>query len=97
MKRIVLFSLILAVVSLSVSCSENGKVSPRVVGTIPENGDVAVDPAVTELTVIFNEEMADQSWSWVYEDKNTFPTTTGQAYYADDFTRNIPPGCRFCL
>ncbi len=91
MNRIVLASLILVLIALSVSCSENDKLAPRVVSTFPENGNVEVDPAVTELSVIFNEEMTDQSWSWVYEDKNSFPAMTGQAYYTDNFTRNILP------
>lgn len=91
MNRITLASLMLVCIALSVSCSKNDQVAPRVVSTFPENGNVDVDPAVTELSVVFNEEMTDQSWSWVYEDKNSFPAMTGQAYYTDDFTRNILP------
>jgi len=50
-----------------------------------------VDPSLSEISVTFNEEMMDQSWSWAYEDKNKFPQITGQAYYSRNNTTNILP------
>ena len=39
----------------------------------------------------FDEKMTDGNWSWVYEDKKTFPQMTGQAYYSDNYTKNVLP------
>lgn len=35
--------------------------------------------------------MMDGNWSWVYEDKNSFPVTTGKPYYVNNMTRNVLP------
>jgi len=91
MNRIAAIFLMPALAALSVSCANNDTQAPRVVSTFPENGAVDIDPALSEMSVVFNEKMADQSWSWVYENKNTFPIMTGQAYYTDDQTKNILP------
>ncbi|MCP4220506.1 MAG: hypothetical protein GY765_38110 [bacterium] len=64
---------------------------PRVIETFPANGAVDVDPSVTEMWVVFNEEMTDGNWSWAYTQKHEFPRTTGNAYYTDNFTKNIIP------
>jgi hypothetical protein len=64
---------------------------PRVVTTSPLNGTQDVDPALTKLSVTFNEPMQDGSWSWAYADKNQFPDMTGQPYYLDGNTKNILP------
>ena len=64
---------------------------PRVVSTFPENGSKDVDPSIKEISVTFNEEMMDGNWSWVYEDKSTFPQIIGQAYYNDNNTTNTLP------
>lgn len=64
---------------------------PRVVTTFPLNGSRDVDPSLTEVSVTFNEEMKNNSWSWAYSDKSKFPRMTGQPYYTDNNTRNVLP------
>jgi hypothetical protein len=83
--------LVAAALVICISCTGNDTTTPRVVKTFPANGSQDVDPSLTELYVVFNEEMQDHSWSWVYEDQNTFPTMTGQPYYAEGNTKNILP------
>ncbi|MFC1836433.1 RNA polymerase sigma factor, partial [Thermodesulfobacteriota bacterium] len=33
----------------------------------------------------------DQSWSWAYDSKDSFPRVVGQPYYVDSYTRNVLP------
>lgn len=54
---------------------------PEVVSSSPANGATDVSPHLKEISVTFSEPMMDNSWSWVYEDKNTFPKMTGQPYF----------------
>ncbi len=63
---------------------------PRVVRTIPANGDRAVDPSLTTLTVTFNEPMQDGSWSWAYTTLDSFPKMTGAPKYIDPYTSVLP-------
>ena len=46
---------------------------PRVIDTFPPNGTQDVDPALTEISVTFNEEMENGSWSWAYMDASRIP------------------------
>ena len=45
---------------------------PVVIRTSPEAGSTAVAPGLGEISVTFNKEMMDQSWSWcdVWENSN---------------------------
>ncbi|MEW6348165.1 MAG: Ig-like domain-containing protein [Thermodesulfobacteriota bacterium] len=74
-----------------VSSQESGSKAPRVVSTFPANESRDVDPGITEISVTFDREMTDQSWSWAYEDKNRFPQVVGQPYYTDGKIRNALP------
>lgn len=65
--------------------------APMVTQTIPSNGDRHVDPALSELSVTFNEQMQDRNWSWVYENKGSFPQIAGEPNYVDNLTRNVLP------
>lgn len=50
-----------------------------------------VDPSVTEIKVTFDREMADKSWSWTRDAKDTFPETTGEpSYDANRKTCTLP-------
>lgn len=91
MKRTALLVVCLCLIVSVAACSEKDSQPPRVVGTTPTNGSQDVDPALTEISVTFNEEMKDQSWSWAYEDKTKFPRMTGQPYYTDNNTKNMLP------
>ena len=59
--------------------------------TVPANGDRAVDPALSELSVTFSERMRDGNWSWVYENKESFPQMLGHPRFVDDLTTNVLP------
>ena len=91
MIRKALLILVLILINLGVTCGEKDSKSPRVVSTFPQNESNNVDSSLSEISVTFNEEMMDQSWSWAYEDKNKFPQITGQAYYSRNNTENILP------
>lgn len=82
---------ILVLLACSVACAEKDIDRPRVVSTEPANGSSNVDPALTELTVTFNEVMMNDSWSWAYSNKDQFPTMTGQPYYSSGLKKNILP------
>ena len=64
---------------------------PRVLSTIPANGDRAVNPNLTLMSVTFNESMRDGNWSWAYTTRDTFPVTTGQPRFERNFTKNVLP------
>ena len=87
----VLFVLMVALTIIFVGCSEKDTKAPRVVDTFPPNGSQDVDPSINQISVTFNEEMMDQSWSWPYTNKNEFPEMKGQPYYTDNYTKNVLP------
>jgi len=91
MKKRALLVFLLLAMNVAVACAEQDTRPPRVVSTSPQNGSMDVDPSLKEMSVTFNEEMRDGNWSWVYEDKNTFPQIVGQAYYTEDMKTNVLP------
>ena len=91
MKTIAMVVFLLMVTNVVVACGEKDRTPPRVVSTFPQNGSIDVDPSLNEISVTFNERMRDGNWSWVYEDKSTFPQIVGQAYYTEDMTKNVLP------
>jgi RNA polymerase sigma-70 factor (ECF subfamily) len=91
MKKRALLVFLLMATHIAVACAEQGNRPPRVVSTSPQNRSMDVDPSLKEISVTFNEEMQDGNWSWVYEDKNTFPQIVGQAYYTEDMKTNVLP------
>jgi RNA polymerase sigma-70 factor (ECF subfamily) len=62
---------------------------PVVVRTVPESGDVGVDPALTQVTVTFSKEMRGRAWSWVTLSRESFPQIAGEIHYL--------PGNRTCV
>lgn len=64
--------------------AEDNKVPPKIVDTKPKNNAPDVRPSLTMITVTFSKSMMDKSWSWSYEDKDSFPQTTGAPYYMSD-------------
>jgi len=64
---------------------------PRVIATFPLNGDQDVDPKITEISVTFDEEMDNTSWSWAYRDSSKIPEMPGDPYYTDQNRKNILP------
>ena len=58
---------------------------PVVVKTVPQSGDVAVDPALKEIRVTFSKDMmTNEMWSWVQVSAATFPMSTSKIHYLDD-------------
>lgn len=55
---------------------------PVVVRTVPQAGDQAVAPGLTELRVTFSKDMEDGNWSWVQVNERQYPESE-EAYYAD--------------
>jgi hypothetical protein len=72
-------------------CGAKDIVPPKVIGTNPQNGAQDVAPSTKEISVTFNERMMDKSWSWCYEERDTFPQVTGQPYYTENNTKNVLP------
>jgi hypothetical protein len=66
---------------------------PSVVKTIPQAGDIAVDPCLTEIKVTFSKDMMTrQMWSWCTHTPNTFPEIdkNKNQYLADKRTCVLP-------
>jgi len=64
---------------------------PVVVKTVPQAGDVKVDPNVTEIRVTFSKRMQNGSWSWSTVSDETNPEITGKPrYLADGKTCVLP-------
>jgi Bacterial Ig-like domain len=64
---------------------------PVVVKTVPQAGDIRVDPNVTEIRVTFSRRMMDKSWSWSTASDKTNPEITGDPrYLADGKTCVLP-------
>jgi len=63
----------------------------RVIRTWPKNGSRNVDPARSKISVLFNKQMRDKSWSWAYADRRRFPQMTGKPYYIEGDKRNVLP------
>ena len=82
--------LVLAVVMAHSACSTD-TTPPTVVSTVPANGDQAVDSSLTMLSVTFSESMVDGNWSWAYTTEETFPETTGEPRYEENYTKNVLP------
>lgn len=66
---------------------------PSVIKTVPQAGDINVDPAITEIRVTFSKEMmTDNQWSWCNYSPETFPDIdkSGIRYLPDKRTCLLP-------
>ena len=66
---------------------------PSVIKTVPQAGDINVDPALKEITVTFSKEMmTDNQWSWCSYSPETFPDIdkSGIRYLQDNRTCLLP-------
>ncbi len=86
-----LWVIAIIVVLTTFGCKGNDITPPTVVTTSPPNGSQDVDPNLTEISVTFSEAMMDKSWSWAYEQKDEFPTITGDPNYDGSYTINTLP------
>ncbi len=93
MKRILPLLSFVFLLFLACPVSEGADLSmhPSVIATNPKNGASNADPSLTKITVTFNKQMTDKSWSWSYENKDSFPQTTGQPYYIDHYKTCLLP------
>jgi RNA polymerase sigma-70 factor (ECF subfamily) len=65
---------------------------PVVVKTVPQAGDVAVDPDLKEISVTFSKDMKTRKmWAWVQISKDTFPQITGDIRYLEDKRTCVAP------
>lgn len=75
--------------------------APVVIASTPADGDMAVDPDVTEVVVTFSRSMEMSGWSWVTEPEHTTPNINGIPFYADDTTAVLPvhlePGSSYAV
>jgi len=53
---------------------------PQVVAFDPPNGATGVDPSLKQLRATFDRPM-EKSWAWVTEGSESFPETTGEAFF----------------
>ncbi len=59
---------------------------PSVVRTVPECGDNAVAPGLSEVSVKFSKEMkvTGHCWSWCGVRDDSFPVRTGETRFLED-------------
>jgi len=88
-KDFCLIAVIVLIAGLS-GCGRD-KIPPKVVSTFPQDGAMDVNPSLSEISVTFNEPMRDKCWSWCYEDREHFPEINDDAYYTDNYTKNVLP------
>lgn len=55
-----------------------------VVKSVPQAGDVRVDPNITEIRVTYSKRMQEGSWSWGQISNDTMPPTTGEPRFLPD-------------
>lgn len=82
--------------------ADSSDLSPKVISTNPKNDASGVDPSLSKITVTFDKPMLDKGWSWSYEEKDSFPQTTGQPSYTDNGTTcmlpvKLEPGKRYVI
>ena len=97
MKRIGALALVSAFLVCVAVAQEKAEVSvatmpPSVVKTVPQAGDMAVDPARKEITVTFSKDMmTEKMWAVCQISKETFPKTSGGIHYLDDKRTCVVP------
>jgi hypothetical protein len=60
--------------------------APKVMKTVPENGQKDVDPQTPELRVVFDQPMRPGGRSLVNSSRGVFPELVGQARWEDEKT-----------
>ena len=93
---------LVALLAFATFASAGTTAPPQVAKTVPANGATDVDPSLRSLSVTFDQPMRDRSWSWVYENKSTFPMMTGDpGFDAAKVTCSLPvkllPGKRYII
>lgn len=71
-------------------CAGAAVLAPKVLETTPATGDDAVDPALTELRVVFDQPMDPRAGHSFVGGGQTFPEITGQPKWIDERTIILP-------
>lgn len=81
----------LAIASILTLCAGAAMLAPpKVLETTPATGDEAVDPALTELRVVFDQPMNRRAGHSFVGGGETFPEITGQPQWIDERTIVLP-------
>lgn len=64
--------------------------APKVIESMPADGEVGVSAELGEITATFSTVMATEGWSWVTEIGVPAPVVTGLPFYVDDITTVLP-------
>ena len=76
---------ILVAFALAAQAPSAASMPPVVVSTVPQSGDLAVDPTIKENRVTFSKEMmTNEMWSWVQVNEGTFPKVVAKSHYLQD-------------
>jgi hypothetical protein len=65
---------------------------PSVIKTVPQSGDIAVDPALGEIKVTFSKDMmTDRMWAFCQISNETSPEKAGEIHYLPDKRTCVMP------
>lgn len=65
---------------------------PSVIKTVPQSGDTAVDPALSEISVTFSKDMmTDRMWAFCQISNETTPQKAGEIHYQSDKRTCVMP------
>lgn len=97
----------IAALAAATVCAEEREITvesmaPSVVKTVPECGDMKVDPDLKEITVTFSKDMkTDRMWSICQISSDHFPKGRGDIHYKNNRTCIFPvklePGKTYVL
>jgi len=108
MNKRLFFPVLLFSFLYSMSLQGGAKISvelmpPVVVKTVPQSGNINVDPLLTEIEVTFSKKMkTNNMWSWVKISNETFPKINGDVRYLKDqktcvLPVNLEPGKTYII
>jgi hypothetical protein len=86
-QRIMSTSMLIAICGVAHAADQElsiGSLPAVVVKTVPESGDIRVDPNITEIRVTFSKKMQDGRWSWGQMSDDTFPKLPGKPHHLPD-------------
>lgn len=94
MRALLLWVLLLSTTGIATSSEFTVEsMPPSVIRSVPQAGDMAVDPSLTQISVTFSKDMMTRAmWSWCSQTPETFPTcdTSGIHYLEDQRTCVLP-------
>ena len=97
MRSIMIIALATAAATTAALAEDNAGMTvksmpPAVIATIPQSGDMAVDPKLKEIRVAFSKDMlTNRMWAVCQVSKETFPKTKGNIHYLPDMRTCVIP------